>query len=148
ADEAPLRDALRRALDLGKGIVMVAAPLDELRTAADDGDADGYARASAAIATKLFSTRRACSSCGTSFPEPDPRMFSFNSKIGWCPGCLGTGVKLPYVPTLDPKGRSDEDSTAEAVGALAEKLADQLGAQAESDEIGRASRREGAWTAR
>ena len=133
ADEAPLRDALRRALDLGKGIVMVAAPLDDLRVAADRGDADGYARASAAIATKLFSTRRACSSCGTSFAEPDPRMFSFNSKIGWCPSCIGTGVKLPYVPKLDPKGRSDEDSTAEAVGALAEKLADQLGAQAESD---------------
>ncbi|MCO5108732.1 MAG: excinuclease ABC subunit A [Burkholderiaceae bacterium] len=133
ADEAPLRDALRRALDLGKGIVMVAAPLDDLRAAADHGDADGYARASAAIGTKLFSTRRACSSCGTSFPEPDPRMFSFNSKIGWCQSCLGTGVKLPYVPTLDPKGRSDEDSTAEAVGALAERLADQLGAQAEGD---------------
>jgi len=133
ANEARLRDALRQALDLGKGIVMVAAPLDGLRTAADTGDAAGYGEASEALATKLFSTKRACSSCGTSFPEPDPRMFSFNSKIGWCAACIGTGVKLPYVPKLDPKARSDQDSTTEAIGAMAEKLADQLAAQATSD---------------
>jgi excinuclease ABC subunit A len=133
AGEAPLREALRRALDLGKGLVMVAAPLDGLRAAVERGDADGYGAASATIATKLFSTRRACSSCGTSFPEPDPRMFSFNSKIGWCPGCLGTGVKLPYVPAPEPKGRSDEDTSTEAIGHLAEKLADQLAAQAAGD---------------
>jgi excinuclease ABC subunit A len=135
AHEARLRDALRQALDLGKGIVMVATPLEGLRTATDRGDADGYGEASAAIATTLFSTRRACSSCGTSFPEPDPRMFSFNSKIGWCPECIGTGVKLPYVPKLDPKGRSDEDSTVEAIGAMAEKLADQLAAHADHEAV-------------
>ena len=87
ADEALLR-TLRRALDLGKGIVMVAAPLDELRAAADRSDADGYAQASAAIATKLFSTRRACSS------RHDSRARSADvlvqPKIGWCPSCLGT----------------------------------------------------------
>ncbi|HRA79040.1 MAG TPA: excinuclease ABC subunit A, partial [Burkholderiaceae bacterium] len=133
AHETRLRDALREALDLGKGVVMVAAPLDGLRAAADIGDAHRYGEASSAIETRLFSTRRACSSCGTSFPEPDPRMFSFNSKIGWCPDCIGTGVRLPYVPKLEPKGRSDEDATVEAIGAMAEKLADQLAAQAGSD---------------
>ena len=133
ATEARLRDALRQALALGKGIVMLAAPLDGLRAAADAGDAAGYGEASEALATKLFSTKRACSSCGTSFPEPDPRMFSFNSKIGWCTACIGTGVKLPYVPTLDPKRRSDQDSTTEAIGDMAEKLADQLAAQASSE---------------
>ena len=133
ADEAQLRDALRRALDLGKGIVMVASPLEALREAVDRGDAQAREQASAALETRLFSTKRACSSCGASFPEPDPRMFSFNSKIGWCPACLGTGVKLPYLPTLDPKGRSDADSTTEAIGAIAEKLADQVAAQAEGE---------------
>ncbi|HWS76227.1 MAG TPA: excinuclease ABC subunit A, partial [Quisquiliibacterium sp.] len=133
ANEARLREALRQALDLGKGIVMVAAPLDGLRAASDAGDAGAYAEESAALRTRLFSTKRACSSCGTSFPEPDPRMFSFNSKIGWCSACVGTGVKLPYVPTLDPKRRSDEDSTTEAIGDLAERLADQLAAQASAD---------------
>jgi excinuclease ABC subunit A len=60
-------------------------------------------------------------------------MFSFNSKIGWCTACIGTGVKLPYVPTLDPKRRSDQDSTTEAIGDMAEKLADQIAAQASSE---------------
>ena len=32
----------------------------------------------------VFSTKRACPSCGRSFPELDPRLFSFNSKHGWC----------------------------------------------------------------
>src|SRR3546814_2810732 len=43
---------------------------------------------------KHFSVKRACPCCGTSFPEPDPRMFSYNSKHGWCPGCFGTGLQL------------------------------------------------------
>src|ERR1019366_2805818 len=29
-----------------------------------------------------------------SFPELDPRLFSFNSKHGWCPACYGTGLEL------------------------------------------------------
>src|SRR5690606_15362814 len=41
-----------------------------------------------------FSTLRACPCCGTSFPEPDPRLFSYNAKHGWCPSCYGTGLKL------------------------------------------------------
>ncbi len=43
----------------------------------------------------LFSTLRACPSCGRSFPEPDPRLFSFNSRHGWCETCYGTGAVLP-----------------------------------------------------
>jgi excinuclease ABC subunit A len=42
----------------------------------------------------VYSTRRACPRCGRSFPEPDPRLFSYNSKHGWCPSCFGTGLRL------------------------------------------------------
>jgi excinuclease ABC subunit A len=49
----------------------------------------------AARCTRIFSTKRACSSCARSFAELDPRLFSFNSKHGWCPGCFGTGLELP-----------------------------------------------------
>ncbi len=42
----------------------------------------------------VFSTKRNCPSCGTSFAELDPRLFSFNSKHGWCSSCYGTGLKL------------------------------------------------------
>ena len=43
----------------------------------------------------VFSTRRACPSCGQSFGELDPRLFSFNSRHGWCESCYGTGVEMP-----------------------------------------------------
>jgi excinuclease UvrABC ATPase subunit len=43
---------------------------------------------------QVFSIKRACPSCGTSFGELDPRLFSFNSKHGWCEGCFGTGLAL------------------------------------------------------
>src|SRR5262249_30399680 len=33
-------------------------------------------------------------SCGTSFPELDPRLFSYNSRHGWCTACYGTGMRL------------------------------------------------------
>jgi len=42
----------------------------------------------------FFSTRRACPKCNRSFPELDPRLFSFNSRQGWCPDCFGTGLRM------------------------------------------------------
>ncbi|MFN0206589.1 MAG: excinuclease ABC subunit UvrA [Planctomycetota bacterium] len=33
----------------------------------------------------------ACPTCGIGYNEPDPREFSFNSKIGACPACEGKG---------------------------------------------------------
>ena len=89
AREAELRELLTRALDLGKGVMHLLAPLDGLEAAMEAGDA------TAGIgALKVFSTKRACPTCGTSYPELDPRLFSYNSKHGWCPGCVGTGLAL------------------------------------------------------
>ena len=42
----------------------------------------------------LHSTVRACPGCGRGFDPPDPRLFSYNSRHGWCPRCYGTGVEL------------------------------------------------------
>ncbi|MGH8291992.1 MAG: excinuclease ABC subunit UvrA [Gammaproteobacteria bacterium] len=72
--EHELRDLLARALDYGKGMLQVLATGEELR---------------------LFSTRRNCPGCGRSFPELDPRLFSYNSRHGWCETCYGTGLILP-----------------------------------------------------
>ena len=72
ATEAPLRAALDRALEFGKGVAHI---VDKGRT-------------------RVFSTRRACPSCARSFAEPDPRMFSYNSKHGWCEECFGTGLQI------------------------------------------------------
>jgi excinuclease ABC subunit A len=91
AAEAPLREALARALELGKGVVQVlhGFDADALSQALLEG------RPTAGIGeVETFSTRRACPVCGTSYAELDPRLFSYNSKHGWCPDCVGTGVKL------------------------------------------------------
>jgi len=39
-----------------------------------------------------YSRTMACIRCGTSFPEINPRLFSFNSSYGACPGCKGLGI--------------------------------------------------------
>lgn len=88
-DEAGLRALLEQALEHGKGVMHLLAPLDGLRDALHGGgDGNGVG------AVKVFSTRRACPHCGTSYPELDPRMFSYNSKHGWCETCVGTGLAL------------------------------------------------------
>ncbi|MFA7254575.1 MAG: excinuclease ABC subunit UvrA [Candidatus Omnitrophota bacterium] len=38
-----------------------------------------------------FSEKSRCASCGKSFPEPSPNLFSFNSPLGACPACQGFG---------------------------------------------------------
>ncbi|MFN7778892.1 MAG: excinuclease ABC subunit UvrA [Betaproteobacteria bacterium] len=62
---------------------------------AGEGGGGGVAAAIAVdLDQKVYSTKRACPSCGKSFAEPDPRLFSYNSKHGWCTACYGTGLKL------------------------------------------------------
>ena len=87
--EAELRDLLAKALELGKGVLHVLQPLDGLAAALDDGAPTGGIGA-----VTVFSTKRACPQCGTSYAELDPRMFSYNSRHGWCGDCLGTGLAL------------------------------------------------------
>ena len=48
----------------------------------------------------LYSEHHACTHCGTSLPEIEPRMFSFNSPYGACPNCDGLGSKLEVDPDL------------------------------------------------
>src|SRR5690606_39311553 len=53
-------------------------------------DAMQGGRSTAGIgALQVFSTQRACPVCATSYAELDPRLFSYNSKHGWCPDCVG-----------------------------------------------------------
>jgi excinuclease ABC subunit A len=43
---------------------------------------------------KVFSTKRACPTCGTSYPELDPRMFSTTASTAGASTCVGTGLAL------------------------------------------------------
>ncbi|TVL94715.1 MAG: excinuclease ABC subunit A, partial [Candidatus Kuenenia stuttgartiensis] len=48
----------------------------------------------------IFSERYACPNCGKGYEEPAPRLFSFNSPYGACPGCDGLGSALDFDPEL------------------------------------------------
>ncbi len=49
---------------------------------------------------QVFSERFACADCGISYPDIEPRLFSFNSPVGACPSCDGIGVKTIFDPAL------------------------------------------------
>ncbi|SDV49320.1 UvrA family protein [Chitinasiproducens palmae] len=88
-NEALVRQKLAEALESGRGMMHLLAPLDGL----DIAMAAGKPTARIGGVT-VFSTQRACPVCGTSYPELDPRLFSYNSKHGWCGSCVGTGIAL------------------------------------------------------
>jgi excinuclease ABC subunit A len=75
-----LADSIETAVGLAEGIVEV-----EL---VDSGE------------IKTYSERFACLNCGTSMPELEPRMFSFNSPHGACPRCTGLGSQMEIDPEL------------------------------------------------
>ncbi|HXB02672.1 MAG TPA: excinuclease ABC subunit UvrA [Opitutaceae bacterium] len=84
-------EALDTALRLGKGSCFVLLP---------NGDTLSW-----------FSTTRTDIETGESFPEPDPKHFSFNSPKGWCPACRGHGRIFPWM--LEPEDEDDEDPAAQ-----------------------------------
>jgi excinuclease ABC subunit A len=89
--DTALHQALARALDFGKGLVHVLAPNRQQPV--------------------VFSTKRACPSCGRSFAELDPRLFSYNSKHGWCESCYGTGLEAPPAEGEASAGIEAEDTS-------------------------------------
>lgn len=70
-----LAESFETALRLAEGLAQVL-PMDE------DDDFE-----------LLFSEKFACTHCGYSVPELEPRIFSFNNPHGACPTCDGLGVK-------------------------------------------------------
>jgi excinuclease ABC subunit A len=92
ATRSRLADSVESALDLGKGVVLIAKVGDPARE--QDWHVDRY------------SQHRACDGCGRSFEELSPHHFSFNSPLGWCPLCEGLGVQQGANPAvLIPDGR-------------------------------------------
>ena len=103
--ERRLTDSIEAALKMGQGLVTVSiqpsegailppnvqAMLD--RQPADLEGQEGWS-------DLLFSEAYACSVCGYSMPDLEPRMFSFNSPYGACPDCTGLGSKTEFDPDL------------------------------------------------
>src|SRR3989441_7777508 len=75
-----LADSIETAVGLAEGLI----DIEEV----DSGE------------VKTYSERFACLHCGTSMPELEPRMFSFNSPHGACQRCTGLGSQMEIDPEL------------------------------------------------
>ena len=84
-----LAASLQVALRLGNGLVSISYQPDTLERAHDDHWKE-----------EQFSTKYACSNCGVSYEEVEPRTFSFNSPYGACPTCEGVGALQQFDPAM------------------------------------------------
>ncbi len=114
-----LHESVETALKLGQGLVAVWREQE-----AGEGE------------LWTFSTAFACPEHGTTLPEIEPRIFSFNSPYGACPKCSGLGYRQEVDPelVLDPdKSLADgavvpwAASTAEYYDQLLRSLAQAYG---------------------
>ena len=83
--KADLRRRLSESVEAAAGL---AAGLVEVEMVGGDEE------------TMLFSEQFACLNCGTSIPELEPRIFSFNSPHGACERCHGLGFQRVIDPEL------------------------------------------------
>jgi excinuclease ABC subunit A len=81
--ELRLSEAVERALLEADGLVQVAF-----------GTSPDFSMDTDLIQEFLLSSKFACPNDGFSFPEIEPRLFSFNSPYGACPTCNGIGTKF------------------------------------------------------
>ena len=49
---------------------------------------------------RLLSDKHTCPICGFSVPKVEPRLFSFNAPLGFCPDCKGLGMKREVDPDI------------------------------------------------
>lgn len=73
-----LTDSVETALRIGSGLIIIRDM--------DSGEEE------------LLSENFACTECGISIDELEPRLFSFNSPFGACPSCSGLGAILEIDP--------------------------------------------------
>ncbi|CAN5549859.1 excinuclease ABC subunit UvrA [soil metagenome] len=111
-DRLVMKDDLRRRLsesvEAAAGLAGGIVEIDVLKagdTQAGAGEmttgAKSAGRLPSDIADRLtFSERFACLNCGTSIPELEPRIFSFNSPHGACERCHGLGFQRIVDPDL------------------------------------------------
>src|SRR5919112_1747331 len=101
-----LADSVETAVALADGIIEV----EGLPGRGEDMDTDP-----ARPRVLTFSERFACLKCGTSMPELEPRIFSFNSPHGACERCTGLGSQRE----IDPELIVPDPALSIAEGALA-----------------------------
>lgn len=80
-DEKRLAEAVETAIDLSNGLCTVIYQNNE---------------------EQIFSTLYSCPKDGFSFPEIEPRLFSFNSPYGYCEACAGLGTESIFSEKICP----------------------------------------------
>jgi excinuclease ABC subunit A len=105
-----LRRRLSESVEAAAGL---AAGLIEVEIV-DVPKAGGGKATAKAGGIMLFSEQFACLNCGTSIPELEPRIFSFNSPHGACDRCHGLGFQR----VIDPELVVPDPTLSLAEGAL------------------------------
>jgi excinuclease ABC subunit A len=100
-------DLRRRLSESVEAAAALAGGLVEIELVGQRGDGDRGE-------TLLFSEQFACLECGTSIPELEPRIFSFNSPHGACDRCHGLG----FQKVIDPELIVPDPTLSLAEGAL------------------------------
>ncbi|MFM7137996.1 MAG: excinuclease ABC subunit UvrA, partial [Planctomycetota bacterium] len=99
-ERSRLAQSIEAAFDSGGGTMLVARAVE----GAEEPD----------WPVEVHSRRLACPGCGLGFKPLEPRQFSFNSPLGWCPSCDGLGTRTG----VDRKALVRDDSLSLAAGAL------------------------------
>jgi excinuclease ABC subunit A len=80
ATKERLSEAIEKAIDESKGLLKI-----ETNSSGTDSNSG--------VEEKMMSVKFMCPYDGYSYPEIEPRLFSFNSPYGACPECNGLGTK-------------------------------------------------------
>ncbi len=110
-----LADSVETALKLTQGLVGVLGETDEVT---------------------LYSEQLACITCGVSYPELAPRVFSFNSPHGACPACDGIGYEVSACPEGQEYSESYRCPVCRGTRLKAESLAVKVGGQSIAEVTG------------
>ena len=113
-ERSRLAEAVESALSLGNGEMVVAIL---------NGPEKETTKTKKGILAEelLFSSNHACQGCGTSYSEPTPQLFSFNSPAGMCPDCDGLGMRHSFDKDLliPDQGKSFRAGAVVILGKLA-----------------------------
>lgn len=94
-----LNEAVERALHEADGLIRIISDADEAVLVKNKKT---KREASEVQVGHLISSKFMCPHDGFSFPEVEPRLFSFNSPYGACPECNGLGTREFFIKDLCP----------------------------------------------
>lgn len=113
-------ESVHSAIQLAEGHVVIEI----------QGDVPKSLKGAAAAPRRTFSIHSACPVCGFSFPELEPRFFSFNNPRGACTTCKGLGtIDIEEIEHFDQNGESISTN-------VSYRIADRVRKKSDDDEEG------------